>query len=68
MTLDELNEIKAQVKAVLSELGYKRWEKHLIKCLTNMPMREARKEIESKANEIAQTEQKLIILHAMGGQ
>lgn len=63
MNAEEQNAIKAHVKSVLSEIGYKRWEKHMIKCLANLPLLEARKEIERKANEIAQIEFKLNMLN-----
>ena len=59
MTLEELNEIKAQVKAALSDVGYKRWEKHMVKCLKTLPMKEARKEMQRCAQEIYETEMKL---------
>lgn len=59
MNAQELNELKEQVKPHLSEIGYKRWEKHLIKCLQTMPIRELRKEVERYANEVYNTEIKL---------
>lgn len=56
MNAEELNELKAPFKKALSEIGYKRFEKHLVKCLRNMPLIEARKEIIRFGNEVAQKE------------
>lgn len=56
MNADDLIELKAPFKKALSEIGYKRFEKHLAKCFRNMPTIEARKEIIRFGNEIAQKE------------
>lgn len=66
MNAQELNELKEQVKPHLSEIGYKRWEKYLIKCLQIMPIRELRKEVERYANEVYSTEVKLNIVNQGG--
>ena len=61
MQVEELNEIKAEAKQHLTEIGYARWKRHLIKCLRNLPMKEARQEIIRYANEIANREMQLKI-------
>lgn len=61
MQLEELNAIKAEAKSKLSPIGYKRWEKHLIKCLSTQPMREVRKEIQKKFSEIFMKEIQLTL-------
>ncbi len=53
---EELNKLKATFKEHLTEIGYARWKKHLVKCLGNMALKEARKEIIRFGNEIAQKE------------
>lgn len=61
MQLEELNAIKAEVRSKLSPVGYKRWEKHLINCLSTQPMREVRKESEKKFSEIFMKEIQLTL-------
>jgi len=63
MNAQELNELKEQVRPYLSEIGYKRWEKHLVACLRTMPIRELRKEAERYANEVCNTETKLKLVN-----
>jgi len=56
MNAEELNTLKATFKEHLTEIGYARWKKHLVSCLGNMSLKEARKEIIRFGNEIAQKE------------
>ena len=65
MKAEELNEIKAEAKQYLTEIGYARWHKHLVKCLRTLPVKEARKEIIRYANEIADREMQLKIRNSI---
>ena len=65
MQFQELNEIKAEAKQYLTEIGYARWKRHLVKCLRTLPMKEARQEIIRYANEIANKEMQLKIRNLM---
>lgn len=56
MNATELQTLKDEVKPHLSEIGYKRWEKFLIKCLRTLPIREARQAVLKEADEIAKRE------------
>lgn len=56
MNATELQTLKDEVKPHLSEVGFKRWEKSLIKSLRTLPIREARQAVLKEADEIAKRE------------
>lgn len=45
MTKEELREIDTLAACRLSEIGFKRYMRHRIKCLRHLPMKEARASI-----------------------
>ena len=59
MNAEQLTQFKEELRPHLSEIGFKRWEKYLAKCLSMMPVKEAKNAAIKYADEIYNKELQL---------